>query len=100
MDVLQTYAVPRSTCSPLVQKTNQEKKNNPTEILTSFLPFRGPAVGGDTFSRIPVAPIIGPEKKVAMSPSSITTVHEGQYDISPVSVSWLIRPGGNPLYHK
>ena len=51
-------------------------------------------VGGDTFSRLLVAPIIGPEKKVAMSPSS--TVHEGQYDISRVSVSWLIRAGGNP----
>ena len=36
---------------------------------------------------------------MAMSPSS-TTVHEGQYDISRVSVSWLIRAGGNPPLHK
>ena len=53
-------------------------------------------VGGDTFSRLLVAPTIVPEKKVAMSPSS-TTVHEGQYDISRVSVSWLIRAGDHPL---
>ena len=32
--------------------------------------------GADTFS--PLAPILGHEKKVAMSPSS--TVHGGQYD--------------------
>ena len=56
-------------------------------------------VGGGTFSRLLVAASqIGPEKKVAMSPSS--TVHEGQYDISRVSVSWLIRAGGNPPPHK
>ena len=52
-------------------------------------------VGVGTFSRLLVAPSIGPEKNVAMSPSS-TTVHEGQHDISRVTVSWLIRTGGIP----
>ena len=33
-------------------------------------------------------------------PPSSTIVHEGQYDISRVSVSWLIRAGGNPPPHK
>ena len=56
-------------------------------------------VGVGTFSRLLVAPSIGPEKNVAMSPSS-TTVHEGQHDISRVAVSWLIRAGGNPPPHK
>ena len=73
----------------------QMKKKKKHGNTSSLLPFRGPVVGGGTFSRLLVAASqIGPEKKVAMSPSS--TVHEGQYDISRVSVSWLIRAGGNP----
>ena len=39
------------------------KKTFLTETLESFSPFRGPVVGGDTFSRLLVAPIIGPEEK-------------------------------------
>ena len=95
MDVLQTSVIPWSTCGRLVQKTNEKKISYGN--TSSVLPFRGPVVGGDTFSRLLVAPIIrvGPEKKVAMSPSS-TTVDEAWHDFSRVSVSWLIRAGGNP----
>ena len=53
-----------------------KKNKSPTEAPDNFWPFRWPVVGGDTFS--PLAPILGPEKKVAMPPSS--TVHGVQYD--------------------
>ena len=75
------------------------KKKKSYGNTSSLLPFGGPVVGVGTFSRLLVAPSIGPEKNVAMSPSS-TTVHEGQHDISRVTVSWLIRTGGNPPPHK
>ena len=42
----------------------------------NLLFFRWPVVAGDKFS--PLAPILGAEKKVTMSPSP--TVHEDQYD--------------------
>ena len=88
------HVIPSCTCSRLVPRTDEKKKKKHGNT-SSLLPFRGPVVGGGTFSRLLVAASqIGPEKKVAMSPSS--TVHEGQYNISRVSVSWLIRAGGNP----
>ena len=83
-------------CHPLeyLQSPRSENKFKKKSYgnTSSVLPSRGPVVGGDTFSRLLVAPIIGPEKKVAMSPSS-TTVDEAWHDFSRVSVSWLIRAG-------
>ena len=67
--------IPWSTCSRLCQK--KMKSFFPTETPYHLWPFRWPVVGGDTFS--PLAPILGPEKKVVMSPFS-TTVREDQYD--------------------
>ena len=48
----------------------------PTQTPDHDWPFWRPVVGGDTFS--PLASVLHPEKKVAMSPSS--NVHGGQYD--------------------
>ena len=87
---MSSLGVPAVASSRKQMKT--QKKT--TKTLKSFLPFRGPVVGGDTFTRLIASPFIGLRKKVAMSPSS-TIVHEGQYDISRVSVSWLVRAGGS-----
>ena len=65
-----------STCSRLVQKQMEKNMFSLRKRLTIFWSFWLPVVGGDTFS--PLAPILGPEKKVAMSPS--LTVRGGEYD--------------------
>ena len=52
-------------------------------------------VGGDTFLRLLVAPIIGPEKKVTISPSLKITARGGEYDAKCVDCASGICEGGD-----
>ena len=97
MDVLQTYVTPWSTCNHLVQKTNEEKKRKTVRKYSTIFAFsRACGRWGHVFATTRSANRRSWIKKVAVSPSSGTTVHQGQHDISHVLVSWLIRAGANP----